>query len=82
MIFEIMPTGLIIPIYNVDSTCAQPCFTSSGLIVFICALALYTINIYYTYVEYRKIQIYGFIKSFQKKITIINVSRIIVSHFT
>lgn len=82
MIFEIMPTGLIIPIYKVESTCAQSCFTSSGPIVFICSLTLYTINIYYTYVECRKMQIYGFVKSLRKKVTIINVTRIIVSQFT
>lgn len=82
MIFEIMPTGLIIPIYKVESVCAQPCFTSSDRIVFLYTLTLYTINVYYTYVEYKKIRIYGLMKSFRKKSTMVNVPRIIVRHFT
>lgn len=79
MTFEIMPTGLIIPIYKVESVCAQSC---SDRIVFLYTLTLYTINVYYTYVEYKKIRIYGLMNSFWKKSTTVNVPRIIVRHFT
>lgn len=82
MIFEIMPTGLIIPIYKVESVCAQPYLKSADRIVFLYTFTFYTINIYYTYVEYKKIRIYGFMTSFRKKSTIFNVPRIIVRHAT
>lgn len=82
MIFEIMPTGMIIPIYKVESVCAQPYFKLSDRIVSIYTLTLYTINIYYTYVEYKTIRIYGFMTSFRKKSTIVNIPRIIVRHAT
>ncbi|XP_064542477.1 polycystin-2-like protein 1 [Drosophila montana] len=67
LIFEILPTGLINTKYNSESIYSNPIFTSSGGLIVGCAVVVYVINLYYTYVEIKKLYLKGYKHYFTKQ---------------
>ncbi|XP_032292289.1 polycystin-2-like protein 1 isoform X1 [Drosophila virilis] len=75
LIFEILPTGLINAKYDSKSIYSNPVITSSGGFILGCAVVVYVINFYYTYVEIKKLYLKGY-KTFFTIQAVLNIPSI------